>query len=149
MSGSGQAASSASRPAGSVMSAATAMTLAAGCGDLCDGLLELLAVAAVDDDVDAFGRQRLGARSAEPLARRADDGRAPPDPQVHAATLDTLPVARQYYVSQYECHSMSEPMTDERLRFETEPSRYRHWKLEIDDADRDAGDGGRSERRAA
>ena len=98
MSGCGQAASSASRPIRFGDVGRDADDLAARArGDLRDGLVELLAIAAIDDHVDAFGRQRLGARSPEPLARRADDGQAAADPQIHRTTLDTLPVARQCY----------------------------------------------------
>ena len=46
-------------------------------------LLELLDVAAVDDEVDAFFSEGFGARTTEPLARRADDAPPPGDAEVH------------------------------------------------------------------
>ena len=36
-----------------------------------------------------------------------------------------------------------------RIRFDTDPSRYRHWRLDVDGPRRDAHDGGRSIRRSA
>ncbi len=50
-------------------------------------LLELLLVASVDDEVDAFFGEGFGARTTEPLARRAHDAPTPGDAEVHWADV--------------------------------------------------------------
>ena len=84
MSGSGQAANSAFWPSGVATSAATAVTFApVALRDFGGGGLERLAVAAVDDDLATGLREARGAGAAEPLARRADDGLAAGDAEIH------------------------------------------------------------------
>ena len=85
MSGSGQAFSAASRPAGVVMSPATSVTVTAGIGfaDFVGGLFQRLRAARGQRDMHAFIGQRHGAGAPQALARCADDGAAAFDPKIH------------------------------------------------------------------
>ncbi len=86
MSGAGQAASAAARPASVVMSPATAATVAPGrVADLARGLLQRLGAAGGDGDATAFAGQRHGAGAAKALAGGADEGSAAGESGVHGS----------------------------------------------------------------
>jgi hypothetical protein len=54
------------------------------CFTQCGGrLVDFRLVAPVDQDMDAFLRQRLRARQSQPLTGRANDGGAPFDAEIH------------------------------------------------------------------
>ena len=88
MSGSGQAFSTASRPAGRGDVADDLGHGDAGIGfpDLVGGLFQRLGAARGQRDMDAFICQRHGAGAAQPLARCANDGAAAFDPKIHCFT---------------------------------------------------------------
>ena len=88
MSGSGQAASTAARPSGVVMSPGTAVTRAPGVRpDRGRRLLEGRGGSRRDPDLHTLRRERVRAPSAQALARRADDRAAPCDTEIHRVPL--------------------------------------------------------------